>query len=377
MTFWRNTFRRRGKANAVGALRERLERFRELVDKNNQVLELIADAGEKLGGEYIFDIQYLRTFARDLETAVRGVISSLDSITGNRYPKLLNTLESINADIQAALESREVVPKARLVIPLGDIDEEFSRTVGDKMARLAEISSKGLCRVPDGFVISAYACQRLLETAEIEPIITEWFDRGEPVDESLLATRSKQLQDRIRDTDLPKDILRAIRRAVAHLRKRGSCSSLAIRSSALGEDGELSFAGQYRTFLGVAPDRVPNAYKEVVASLYASGVMKYRRSGGLHPARGLMAVGCHCMIDARAAGVLYTLDPSEPQKDALIVSAAWGLGKDRGGWRQRGRSVRDLQTPASPGALALDRLQGGDVRRRTGTRNPQASRLRE
>ena len=61
----------------------------------------------------------------------------------------------------------------------------------------------------------------------------------------------------------------------------------------LGEDGELSFAGQYQTLLGVAPDQVPTAYKEVVASLYAAGVMKYRRSGGLHPARGLMAVGCH------------------------------------------------------------------------------------
>jgi len=327
VTSWKDTFRRREKAHAVEALRERLGQFRELVDKNNQVLELIADAGEKLGGEYIFDIQYLRTFAGEIETAVRGVISSLNAVTGNRYPKLWNTLESISAEINAALESRSFVPKASLAIPLEQVDEELSHTVGEKMARLAEIRRIGLCRVPDGFVVSAYACQRFLEAAGVEPIIAEWFDHRETIDEATLARGSAQLQDRIHGAALPKDIARAIRRAVARLRKGRSCSSLAIRSSALGEDGELSFAGQFQTLLGVAPDQVPGSYKEVVASLYAIGVMKYRQTGGLHPARGLMAVGCQCMVDARAAGVLYTLDPSAPQTDVLVVSAAWGLGK--------------------------------------------------
>ncbi len=262
MTFWKDTFRRRGKADAVGALRERLERFRELVDKNNHVLELIADAGEKLGGEYIFDIQYLRTFARELETAVHGVISSLNAITGNRYPKLLDTFETISADIQAALESREVAPKTSLVVPLKQVDEELSQAVGEKMARLAEISNKGLCRVPDGFVVSAYACQRFLEAAAIEPSVREWFGSGETIDEALLGRRSAQLQDRIRSTDLPKDIVRAIRRAVAGLKKSSSCSSLAIRSSALGEDGNRASPGNTRPSWGLLPTRFPPPTKK-------------------------------------------------------------------------------------------------------------------
>jgi pyruvate,water dikinase len=327
VTSWKNTFRWRGKADPVGALQDRLERFRELVNQNNQVLELIADAGEKLGGEYIFDIQYLRTFAQELEAAVRGVISNLNAVTGNRYPKLLENLETISADIQAVVEARGVVPKASLVIPLEEVGEEISQVVGQKMARLGEISDKGCCRVPDGFVVSTYACQRFLETAGIEATIREWFDRQGPIDDAMIAERSAQLQDRIRRADLPKDLARAIRRKVARLKKSGSCPALAVRSSAIGEDGELSFAGQYQTILGVVPDQVPAAYKEVVASLYSSGVMKYRRSGGLHPASGSMAVGCHRMIEARSGGVLYTLDPSEPEKDVLVVASTWGLGK--------------------------------------------------
>ncbi len=327
MNFWKNAFRRRRKADAVGVLRFRLERFRELVEKNNQVLDLIADAGEKLGGEYIFDIQYLRTLARELESAVNGVINTLNAITDNRYPQLSGTVESIEAQIQAVLESREVVPKASFVVPMDRVPEELSDTVGDKMARLAEIRKTLCCRVPDGFVISTYACQRFLEEAAIEPGVAEWFDKQEQLGEAGIAERSARLQDRVLSTDLPKDLSRAIRREVSSLRKRCSCSSLAVRSSALGEDGELSFAGQYRTVLGVPPDQVPSAYKQVLASLYSPTLMRYRQSGGLHPARGLMAVGCQCMIDASASGVLYSLDPSEPERDVFVIAAARGLGK--------------------------------------------------
>jgi pyruvate,water dikinase len=327
VNFWKTAFQRLWKPDAVGVLRERLEKFRELVDKNNQVLDLIADAGEKLGGEYIFDIQYLRTLARDLDAAVRSVIYTLNAITDDRYPQLLGIVETIEAQIQAVLESREVAPKASLVIPMEQVDEELSDTVGEKMARLGEIRKTLSCRVPDGFVVSAYACQRFLEEAEIEPTIGEWPDPETQLAEAAIAERSARLQQQVLGTDLPNDLARAIRREVSNLKKNNSCRSLAIRSSALGEDGELSFAGQYRTVLGVPPDQVLSSYKQVLASLYSPSLMMYRQSGGLHPARGLMAVGCLCMIDARASGVLYSLDPSQPQRDVLLVAAAKGLGK--------------------------------------------------
>lgn len=326
MNFWKSAFQRLWKADAVGVLRDRLEKFRELVDKNNQVLDLIADAGEKLGGEYIFDIQYLRTLARDLEAAVRSVVHTLNAITGNRYPQLFSIVETIEAQIQAVLQSREIVPKASLVISMEEVDEELSDTVGEKMARLGEIRKTLRCRVPDGFVVSAYACQRFLEEAGITPSVGEWLDPQEQLGEAAIAERSARLQDQVLSTDLSKNLVRAMRRELSNLRKSRSCPSLAIRSSALGEDGELSFAGQYRTLLGVSPDEVLSSYREVLASLYSTSVMMYRQSGGLHPARGLMAVGCLCMIEARASGVLYTLDPSEPKKDVLLVAVARGLG---------------------------------------------------
>jgi hypothetical protein len=48
-----------GGKDSVERLRERLGRFRELVQKNDRALALMAEAGEKLGGEYLFDQKYL------------------------------------------------------------------------------------------------------------------------------------------------------------------------------------------------------------------------------------------------------------------------------------------------------------------------------
>ena len=327
MNFWKWLRRLREGKDAFAVLRERLEHFRDLVDKNNQVLELIAGAGEMLGGEYVFDSQYLKTLARDLENAVRGVVYDLNGVTGNRYPELVDTLRRIAEDVHNIYESKVIVGTTDYVIPLADIDEDLTDVAGAKMARLAAIEKRLGCRVPAGFVITTYACQHLLMEARIDRYVERTFAEPELFDEAMFEASSAELSARVLGLKLPRDLQRAIAREVARLEKRSGCSSFAVRSSALGEDSELSFAGQFTTVLGVPADGVVDAYKEVLASLYSTGVMRYRQSHNLHPARGLMAVGCLCMVPARAGGVLHSLIPTRPEADLMTVSAARGLGK--------------------------------------------------
>ena len=44
---------------------------------------------------------------------------------------------------------------------------------------------------------------------------------------------------------------------------------VAMRSSAVGEDGQASFAGQYLTVLNVTENSIIDAYKKVIASKYS------------------------------------------------------------------------------------------------------------
>ena len=70
--------RRRGED--AETLRARYERFQHLISGNNKVLELIADAGEKSGGDYLFDNHYLEWLAKELEQAAEGVVYDLNRL---------------------------------------------------------------------------------------------------------------------------------------------------------------------------------------------------------------------------------------------------------------------------------------------------------
>jgi len=316
MSLWMRVMRRFLNRDGTMVLRERLESFRALLEGNNRVLQLMADAGEKLGGEYVFDLHYLDSLTTDLVDAVHDVVYHLQTITGGRYPELLDTVWEISTALRATVESRLVVPKADLVIPLDHVDQDLADVVGDKMARLGELKGHLACSVPEGFVISAYACQRFLDRAGVSP--------APEVDPSGSAAA---IRDRIMAAAVPKELERAVRKAVRDLGRKVDLESLAVRSSALGEDGSFSFAGQFETVLGVGPGAVLDAFKTVVASLYSDNVIKYREQRGLPPTQGLMAVGCLAMIEPSSGGVVYTMHPSQPENDVLVVSATPGLGK--------------------------------------------------
>ena len=327
MSWWENIFPRRPRTDSFEEIRRKLEAFHELQAGNNRALELIAQAEEMLGGEFIFDRQSLKALARDLEDAVRSVVNNLNRITDDRYPGLRPVMEHVRAEIQAMLESRVVAASTDYLIPFEKVDANLTDAVGEKMARLGEMGKRLECRTPAGFVISAHACQLFLEDAGVLEAMERLFDQPAALSHEQMKERAADLGARVLSSELPRDLARAIRRGVKQLERRSGSDRFAVRSSALGEDGELSFAGQFETVLGVPPDDVLDAYKRVVASLYSPAVMRYRLDRQLHPARGLMAVGCLCMVPARASGVAYTLDPTNPEREVILISAAWGLGR--------------------------------------------------
>ncbi len=101
---------------------------------------------------------------------------------------------------------------------------------------------------------------------------------------------------------------------------------LAVRSSAMGEDSEHTFAGQYSSLLNKPEKAFLQSYKDVLASAYSPSVMEYRKDKGFSTHEVAMAVACQNMIDAGISGVLYTLDPMDPANEVMVISAAWGLG---------------------------------------------------
>ncbi|MDG2333571.1 MAG: PEP/pyruvate-binding domain-containing protein, partial [Myxococcota bacterium] len=120
--------------------------------------------------------------------------------------------------------------------------------------------------------------------------------------------------------DLPTDLFERYRRL-------GS-GRVAVRSSALGEDGEeSSFAGQYATFLNVEGEAaLAAAVSECLASIEAAGAVAYSRERN-EGEESAMSVVVQAMVEPAVAGVLFSADPVSGRHDRLVIDAVAGLGE--------------------------------------------------
>ena len=102
---------------------------------------------------------------------------------------------------------------------------------------------------------------------------------------------------------------------------------VAVRSSALDEDGSsFSFAGQFESYLFVAPEEVPEKVLLVWQSAFSERVLAYRRENELQPSKP-PAVLIQRMVDADAAGVAFGADPVSGRRGIALVSAVFGVGE--------------------------------------------------
>ena len=101
---------------------------------------------------------------------------------------------------------------------------------------------------------------------------------------------------------------------------------VALRSSAIGEDSELSFAGQYLSILNVSREKLVQGYTMVVASLYTPRAISYRLNKGIRDEDIAMSVACLELIDSVASGVMYSRHPFKPTDKDILINAVWGLG---------------------------------------------------
>ena len=106
----------------------------------------------------------------------------------------------------------------------------------------------------------------------------------------------------------------------------GTPPPVAVRSSAVGEDSHLSFAGQFHTVLNVTREGLLEAYLQVIASLYSPEAVHYRMVHGIPGESAEMAVGVIAMIPAVVSGVAFSQDPNCPRPREVLIQAVRGSG---------------------------------------------------
>jgi pyruvate, water dikinase len=176
--------------------------------------------------------------------------------------------------------------------------------VGGKAAHLSRLAAA--FRVPPGFCLTSAA-----------------FDDD-------VASRMVDATTHFADK-LPDAVFDELARAYAMLAERCGVAALsvAVRSSALGEDGaSRSFAGQHKTFLNVVgAEAVAGAVMHCWASAGSTRAQVYRIQQGLAADSIRMTVLVQQFVVADSSAVLFSANPVTGSRDELVINASWGLGE--------------------------------------------------
>ncbi len=310
-------------------LKERFHFFQALLRANNAALEVMGDVGEKYWRkDYAFDRQYIRASYNKIRENVSEMIESLNSMVPDRYDSLYGIFEEIDRGIQQRLFGvREILP-APLTVPFKEITGGMGEIVGGKNANLGEMRNRLNLPVPEGFAISTYAYRIFIEKQVLGKEIKKQLASLNIHDSRALHAVSREIREAILTTPMPEELEEAIFRGYAQLAaSEGAEVLISVRSSAIGEDTDMSFAGQYATVLNVPPDRLLTTYTEILASKFTPQAIFYWKEKGFNEEDIPMAVACQTMICARASGVMYSQDPNNVRRNVVIISAKWGLGE--------------------------------------------------
>jgi phosphohistidine swiveling domain-containing protein len=216
-----------------------------------------------------------------------------------------------------------------LVVRLAHLDGSMLPLVGGKAANLGELITAGL-PVPDGFCLTTEAYKEATATVH-DGVLRQLGDlqkalQGTANQATELAAMAGRAREAICGTPVPPNITAAVEQAYLAL---GQETPVAVRSSATAEDLPFaSFAGQQDTYLNIiGTDAVLEAVRNCWASLWTDRAVAYRAALGIAPREVALAVVIQRMVDAAAAGVMFTANPLTGRRREAVIDAAPGLGE--------------------------------------------------
>src|SRR5262249_8399424 len=207
---------------------------------------------------------------------------------------------------------------------LQDLGKEDGGLAGGKAANLGEMLRAGL-PVPPGFVVTTAAYDDFLAANGLREEVERLTRTSHPEDAAALEATSQAIAARFAAGAMPGAVATAVREAYARLGQ----PAVAARSSATAEDlPDASFAGQMESYLNVrGEEALLAAVRRCWASLWTPRALAYRARQGISHAAVRLAVLVQELVEAEAAGVLFTANPGSGHRGQVVTAAVWGLGE--------------------------------------------------
>lgn len=216
---------------------------------------------------------------------------------------------------------------AKLIFRFEELGQEHKQLVGKKCANLGEMRRMGL-PVPLGFATSIDMYRRFAKETGAAAEIAEYVKRmGKLKGKSIAVFDEMSLKIRgiIEGKEMPTALVETTAAHYRELEQKGEKpdGAVSVRSS-----GTESRPGMFETYLNVVGiEDVLDKIKKVWSSAYTARAIALRVNKDIPVTSDELGVAVIKMVNARSAGIAFTLDPVTGDTSKIIINSGWGLGE--------------------------------------------------
>jgi pyruvate,water dikinase len=212
---------------------------------------------------------------------------------------------------------------------LKELGTNDNTIVGKKCANLGELTQAGF-HVPPGYALSVEAYKRFMAETEVTDLLLKYLkdfdaDADKIADTLKFDAASVELRSIIESVPMPPDMEETIKNYYTELCSITGCVDLYVATRSAGP---VSHPGQYETYLNVcgADDVVANVRRVWSSTCNTRSVIARARLGlPLH--YDPIGVAVLTMVDAKAAGVMFTVNPVNGDPSKVAIEGSFGVGE--------------------------------------------------
>ncbi len=313
-------------------IRKRYITFQKLLEHDRRCHRLLARLEDIYYSTRPVDINQIRAVYHELAADVAAMLACLSKLAPGQYKNLADYYKKFDFYARFALAPSKCDTTPPFIMPI-DASYPDDRRTGGKGWHLSHLSRELKLPVPAGFIISTSAFNAFLEENKLRPEIDRQLAQIDIGSLTSLQEAADTITGYINAARMPAGVKKAIDLATGRLAAEYPGRTFAVRSSAVGEDSSLSFAGQYCSLLNVDQAELLTAYRRVLTSKYTPEAILYRIINGLDDEETPMAVIVLVMVEARISGVIATGNPADPSDITTLVHSVSGLGDNLMGGR--------------------------------------------
>lgn len=211
----------------------------------------------------------------------------------------------------------------------GELGKDYNDVVGKKCANLGELT-RACFPTPPGFALSVDAYEMFLKGSGALEETCNFFasfktDPDDPCNLPKYEEAAQKIRGIVESKTIPGYMKEVISTYYDELCKKTGCPDLSVSTRSAGP---TSHPGQYESYLHVkGREDVLQNIKMVWSSTFNQRSLIARARKNMSLYFDPIGVAVMKMVNARSAGVMFTLNPANGDLSKIIIDANWGLGE--------------------------------------------------